>query len=126
MIQGPVSDWFVQALEENWCLETSVNFEFDEDNPSSGQCVPTALIVQDVYGGNLVRGMCGDASHYWNELPDGTEVDLTRQQFGGKELVRDEYRTREYVLQDPLTRSRYILLKQKMILSFKEMMLSDA
>ena len=26
--------------------------------------------------------------HYWNRLPDGTEIDLTREQFSSDELVQ--------------------------------------
>jgi hypothetical protein len=28
-------------------------------------------------------------AHYWNRLPDGTEIDLTREQFGRDELVQE-------------------------------------
>ena len=27
--------------------------------------------------------------HYWNRLPDGTEIDLTREQFARDELVQE-------------------------------------
>jgi hypothetical protein len=26
--------------------------------------------------------------HYWNRLPDGTEIDLTRQQFAANEVIQ--------------------------------------
>ena len=26
--------------------------------------------------------------HYWNLLPDGTEIDLTREQFSGGEMIQ--------------------------------------
>ena len=46
----------------------------------------TALVVQDLLGGDLIHGEVHiDGAkvwnHYWNRLPDGTEVDLTADQF---------------------------------------------
>ncbi|MER7009256.1 NUDIX domain-containing protein [Dactylosporangium sp. NPDC000555] len=61
-------------------------------NPSRGQCGPTALVVREIMGGDLLRGRVtagGEPAghHYWNRLPDGTELDLTRDQFRPGELV---------------------------------------
>ncbi|WP_432825125.1 YunG family protein [Dactylosporangium sp. CA-092794] len=61
-------------------------------NPSRGQCGPTALVVREVLGGELLHGRVtagGEPAghHYWNRLPDGTELDLTRDQFRPGELV---------------------------------------
>ena len=51
-------------------------------NPSQGQCAVTALLVQDIWGGQLIRTVVeGQSSHYYNLLPDGRELDLTRGQF---------------------------------------------
>ncbi|MEU8005107.1 NUDIX hydrolase [Catellatospora sp. NPDC049111] len=70
------------------------------ENPSRGQCGVTALVVHDLLGGELVLGEVFEDGvrrgyHYWNRLPDGTEVDLTRDQFrpgetvtGGVDVVR--------------------------------------
>ena len=54
-------------------------------NKSKGQCYITALVVQDFFGGQIVRwkGPDGLGSHYWNILPDGKQVDLTSDQYGG-------------------------------------------
>lgn len=53
-------------------------------------------------------------SHYWNQLPDGKVVDLTRDQFEIP-LVEEEtvVREREYVLSVPVTVERYELLKTR-------------
>jgi 8-oxo-dGTP pyrophosphatase MutT (NUDIX family) len=61
-------------------------------NPSRGQCGVTALVVHDLLGGELVLGEVFEGGerrgwHYWNRLPDGTEVDLTGEQFGPGETV---------------------------------------
>lgn len=61
-------------------------------NPARGQCGPTALVVNDLLGGELILGevYAGDAPagyHHWNRLPDGREVDLTADQFHEGEVV---------------------------------------
>ncbi|MGB7981725.1 MAG: hypothetical protein WCF36_13160 [Candidatus Nanopelagicales bacterium] len=62
------------------------------DNPARGQCATTAVVLHDCFGGSLVRGeviVAGERVdfHWWNRLPDGQEVDLTREQFGPDEFV---------------------------------------
>ena len=52
----------------------------------------TALVVQDLLGGNLILAEVHvngvkDGNHYWNRLPDGTEVDLTADQFLPGEVI---------------------------------------
>ena len=54
----------------------------------------TALVVHDLLGGDLVVAEVLHADgtrqgdHTWNRLPDGTEVDLTREQFRSGEVVQ--------------------------------------
>lgn len=110
MVVDPI---LVKAIESSWSTETGGLFY--EDNPSKGQCAVTSLIVQDFYGGQICRGVVGKISHYWNELPDGTQVDLTRQQFGERasELKFTGYRDREELF-DPRydTEDRYLILRE--------------
>lgn len=52
----------------------------------------TALVVQDFLGGDLILGEVHVegvkvGNHYWNWLPDGSEVDLTADQFLPGEVV---------------------------------------
>jgi hypothetical protein len=53
----------------------------------------TALVVQDILGGDrVIAEVHVDGAqigrHYWNRLPDGSEVDLTADQFRpGEEVV---------------------------------------
>ena len=62
------------------------------DNPARGQCGVTALVVQDLLGGDLLLGevhvdQTKIGNHYWNRLPDGTEIDFTADQFHPGEVV---------------------------------------
>ncbi len=59
---------------------------WDPGNPSRGQCDVTALVVHDIFGGELLaadvfRDGVRVEGHMWNRLPGGIELDLTREQF---------------------------------------------
>lgn len=78
-----------------------------ETCPLNGHCYIVALIVQELHGGKLVRGVFEDSSisHYWNQLPSGIEVDLTGDQYGGdgfnpviNGVVKDEVFPKPYDL----------------------------
>jgi hypothetical protein len=62
-------------------------------NPARGQCGATALVVQDLLGGELLEAEVRNADgsrqgvHYWNRL-DGEALDLTREQFAAGEVVQ--------------------------------------
>ncbi|WP_280404026.1 YunG family protein [Nocardia brasiliensis] len=90
-------DVIEQALRSSWAADTCspddvARAPWDFGNPAWGHCDITALVVQDVFGGDL---MLGDVYlveeqrgfHWWNRLPDGAEVDLTLEQFRLGETV---------------------------------------
>jgi len=78
-----------KKISECWSAETSYYdkswFEQNEVQitKSKGQCYETALLVRDLLGGDILTGKVNGESHYWNRLPDGTELDLTSDQYGG-------------------------------------------
>lgn len=85
----------VLALRESWgpdtCSPEDVS-DWSTANPARGQCATTAVVLHDYFGGSLVRGeviVQGERVdfHWWNRLPDGKEVDITREQFGSHESV---------------------------------------
>lgn len=115
-----------RILEKAWCRETaspSCQAAWTEANPEFGQCAVTALVVQDLCGGTLVRCvMEGFGSHYFNHLPNGEDYavyDLTRTQFpSGTTVPQGTHVERDYVLDSPRaveagTRQRYELLKER-------------
>lgn len=83
------------AIRAAWGADTCDPGDLDTwhpGNPARGQCGVTALLVREVLGGDLMLGeihVNGERTgyHYWNRLPDGTEVDLTREQLIGDEVV---------------------------------------
>lgn len=108
--------WLREWFERAWAAETSVDPSgWSPTNPSWGQCAVTALNVQDIYGGKLMRAVVNGDSHYWNVTPDGQEIDLTKDQFGGEfEPIDVQERARFYVLSFPETAKRYHLLAARM------------
>jgi hypothetical protein len=84
-----------QAVRHAWARDTCDPDDLADwrpDNPARGQCGVTALVLQDLIGGDLVLGevhvgATRTGRHWWNRLPSGLEVDLTREQFSAKEMV---------------------------------------
>lgn len=107
---------YPDLLRKAWCRETSsVPEEWSQENPARGQCVPTALVLQDLLGGILLRGVVGEESHYWNMLPEGAEIDMTIVQYGepAPTPLNIEMRSREYVLSYPETATRYKWIRDR-------------
>ncbi|MFI0773458.1 hypothetical protein [Streptomyces sp. NPDC021212] len=85
-----------KALRAGWAADTCSPddlADWQPGNPAKGHCDITALVVCDVFGGDLVVGEVYRAdgsrrgSHRWNRLPSGVELDLTREQFTDGQTV---------------------------------------
>jgi hypothetical protein len=94
---GVPSEALRAAIRASWSVETcdpTDAADWTPANPSRGQCAVTALVVHDLYGGELLEAEVHfqDGSrqgfHYWNRLA-GVEVDLTREQFSDQEIVQE-------------------------------------
>jgi hypothetical protein len=84
------------AVRASWSRETCDDADladWSERNPSRGQCGVTALVLQDLLGGDLLLAEVHrpDGSrqgyHWWNRFA-GLEVDLTAEQFAATEQVQ--------------------------------------
>ncbi len=107
-------DELERLLNESWSRETcspGLRDRWSEENPSLGQCAITAIIVNNCFGGKIMRCMASSGSHYYN-LIDDKIVDLTVKQFLGEipKYEKGEERTREYLLGNEDTKSRYVKL----------------
>ena len=103
-----------EILRKSWSKETcspGLRESYSEDNPSLGQCAITAMIVNDIFGGKIMRCMASTGSHYYNMI-DGKLVDLTAEQFQGEipQYEQGEERTMEYLLSNEDTKNRYLTL----------------
>jgi len=67
-----------QRLRRAWSVETGRHWR--ADNPASGQCGVTALVVHDQVGGNILKTDVNGAWHFYNQV-DGRRVDFTMSQF---------------------------------------------
>jgi hypothetical protein len=94
---APTLSLVEQVIRASWSAASCdpVDAPWSPENPAKGQCGVTALVVQDHLGGDLLLAevLHADGSrqgvHYWNRLPDGTEIDLTREQFRAGEQVQE-------------------------------------
>jgi hypothetical protein len=123
-----------ETIRRSWSADTSADADsWTVSNPSWGQCAVTACVVQDAVGGEIVWAAATTPdgkqhSHYFNRLPSGKILDLTREQFpldtdmlppdgtartagttGGSFAS-----TREYILSFAVTKRRYELLRAKL------------
>ncbi|ARF52935.1 YunG family protein [Streptomyces gilvosporeus] len=84
-----------QAVRSSWSAETCTpgfRSRWTKDNPARDQCGVTAMVLNDLLGGELIRGevhVNGEFVdyHWWNRLGMGIEIDLTREQFRPDEIV---------------------------------------
>jgi len=80
-----------RALRASWAADTCspddlLRTPWHPDNPAWGQCDISALLVHDLFGGDLMVGEVhhdGEQHgfHWWNALPSGIQLDVTREQF---------------------------------------------
>jgi xanthine dehydrogenase iron-sulfur cluster and FAD-binding subunit A len=65
-------------LEKCWSRETSSRW--CAEAPATGQCGVTALVIQDAYGGEILKTRLDAGWHFYNRL-NGTRLDFTAGQF---------------------------------------------
>ncbi len=114
-------DQVINATAASWDADTSASPDlWTPEQPTLGQCVPTALVLQDYLHGLLtrVRAVFPDGNsetHYYNTdiPPHAMALDLTRGQYSpGQEFVLAPLgvEIRDYVLQHDQTDRRYTIL----------------
>lgn len=84
-------------LGSAWSPRTATAWR--EDNPALGQCSVTALVVQEVLGGDILKTRVGGAWHFYNQVA-GSRLDLTEGQFPGSIGYDDLPSTRDEALAD--------------------------
>ncbi|PDY80875.1 YunG family protein [Bacillus cereus] len=102
-------------LTKSWSIETSS--KWTSENPAKGQCCVTALVVQDLYEGEIKKTKVGEVWHFYN-LIDGKMFDFTETQFNGKLNYMDEKSNREEAFTDT-NEKQYSILKEKITKELK-------
>ncbi|SRR3989338_2985803 len=111
------------AIRNSWDKATCNPVErtnWSSSRPYMGQGVPTSLTLQDYFGGEIAFNR--ELRHVWNILPDGSEVDLTREQFAPDYWITpDGVLSRDELLQGKIATAadsviRYAILKNRVAL----------
>ena len=84
-----------RAFRAAWARDTCDDDDLADwcpENPARGQCGVTAMVLWELAGGALMLGevhvgAARTGMHWWNRLPGGLEIDLTREQFRPDEVV---------------------------------------
>jgi hypothetical protein len=66
------------ALLGSWSIQTSGNWL--ANNPACGQCNVTALLINELFGGDILKTPLPEGDHFYNRIA-GERVDLTASQF---------------------------------------------
>lgn len=107
---------FVDRVRDCWSAETSVcPDKWNPANPALGQCAVTALVIQDRFGGEIMKTTVNGESHYLNKFHDGTWADATLSQFpyGSTYDYTPELADRKYIASYPNTLGRYLELRRR-------------
>ena len=131
-MRKPILQQFTAVLRSSWAKETSfVPEEWATDNPARGQCLVSSLVVQDYYGGDLMRyrvtGKGFKETHYCNILDDGTILDTTGSQYTDPVILEvapielEGYATaRDKRLASDSTKAQYEYLKLRVSAKLKK------
>jgi hypothetical protein len=98
-----------RKLRTAWSTETSSKWR--PDNLACGQCSVTALVLQDVLGGDILKTSIEGQWHFYNGV-DGQRLDLTDSQFGRPIEYQDQPSSRSEALEDTSVR-QYEILKRR-------------
>ena len=109
-----------EAIKKSWDRDTC-HFKFIWDNnslsDSAGHCRAVALIVNDYFGGEIIYAhVVGNPKwdHYWNKLPSGKEIDLTKDQFPKNVIfTKSKIISRKNTLSSKRTQKGYKILMKR-------------
>lgn len=68
----------IELLFTTWSLHTSS--KWTSTNPAKGQCGVTSLVVNELFGGDILKTQTPEGWHFYNRI-EGQRYDLTETQF---------------------------------------------
>ncbi len=98
---------FKQRLEAGWGPDTSSRWT--AANPARGQCSVTALVAQDILGGDILKTRTAAGTHFYNQI-DGQRHDFTLSQFDGPISFDDQPASRDEAMADTSQEQYAVLL----------------
>ncbi|MCM3238845.1 hypothetical protein BLX88_05635 [Bacillus obstructivus] len=105
----------IKALAKSWSLESSS--KWSKDNPANGQCGVTALVVNDILGGEIRKTKLSGGWHFYNFI-NGNLYDFTASQFGEDIVYMDIPSNRDEAFLDTNDK-QYNYLKQSVLINLK-------
>lgn len=109
MTSVPLADEWLERLRSAWSTETGGKWR--PDNPACGQCSVTALVAQDLLGGDILKTSVEGQWHFYNRVA-GRRLDLTESQFEQPLEYQDLPSNRAEALEDTSVR-QYETLKRR-------------
>ena len=80
-----------RALRNAWSLASAR--QWTAENPAAGQCNVTALLIYQLFGGELLKTSLPEGDHFYNRI-DGRRYDFTDSQFSKPITYSDLVATR--------------------------------
>lgn len=99
-----------------WSIESSS--KWTPQNPAKGQCGVTALVVHDIFGGEIMKTNTIGGWHFYNKI-FGQRYDLTDSQFSEPIQYKDIDSNRDEAFLDT-NESQYHYLYQSVYNHFKK------
>ncbi|MDM5188119.1 hypothetical protein QUF99_12550 [Bacillus sp. DX4.1] len=94
---------------KSWSLESSSKWTLD--NPAKGQCGVTALVINDLFRGEILKTKVPEGWHFYNSI-NGERYDFTETQFSKEILYMDIPSNRKEAFADT-NETQYNALKQQ-------------
>lgn len=107
----------LRILRRCWSRDTST--KWTPEAPASGQCGVTALVAQDLIGGEIAKTRVGGDWHFYNMI-GGRRVDFTVEQFSERIEYSDTTSSRDDAFTDA-TAQQYQNLSNRV----REMLMRD-
>lgn len=99
----------IEILSKAWSLDSSSKWTIN--NPAKGQCGVTALVINDLFGGMILKTELVEGWHFYNQI-NNQRYDFTESQFKSEILYQDIPSNREEAILDT-NQQQYDYLRQK-------------
>jgi hypothetical protein len=106
-----ISDIILDSLDETTCWTNCWN----KNNPLSGHCRVVSAVVNKLFGGSIKFSRINEkTTHYWNVMPSGRELDLTKGQFDKTIIIPEGVKvTINETLDSPTMKKTYPILLER-------------
>lgn len=111
MVLPPDPDALRPLLPRAWSSASSSRWR--PDNPACGQCSVTALLAQELFGGEILKTRIGSAWHFYNRI-NGVRHDLTESQFASPVAYDDAMSNRTDAMADT-SPEQYAALRMRVL-----------